>query len=118
MHCKASKATKTQTKYIIGTGNNVSTEEIMSYQTKLANQTYFFFIIRHRRGGQGGFDKCQSFFLKAKYIFGLGFGSFRSLTMHYLSLSTDGRNYGRTELRNHGRTDQAFYYNRLFSNQS
>ena len=37
-----------------------------------------------------------SFFL-AKNLFGLGFGSFRGLTMHYLSLSMDrwmeSRNY-------------------------
>ena len=44
MHCKASKAPKTQTKYILGTDKDVSTEEIMSYQTKLANQTYFLFF--------------------------------------------------------------------------
>ena len=44
MHCKASKAPKTQTKYILGLNKDVSTEEIMSYQTKLANQTYFLFF--------------------------------------------------------------------------
>ena len=42
MHCKASKAPKTQTKYILGLNKDVSTEETMSYQTKLANQTCFF----------------------------------------------------------------------------
>ena len=40
MHCKASKAPKTPTKYILGLNKDVSTEETMLCQTKLANQTY------------------------------------------------------------------------------
>ena len=35
----------------------------------LTNQKKKYFIICHRRGGQGGFDKCQTFFfLKASLL--------------------------------------------------